>query len=158
MAGELKCIISYILVLENYFYIWNNVKMSQMWLFWIEKMSSLVRLIVDESFSVMTTFPTFGLVIQSRLLLSCGGRALKCSASKEGSCLLVSVWSCWEVVAATTTSRSDTKPSHQDRQHEQEEEVDGHVRESTGTPVRLDPSLPVLLSWESFPSRLPEPP
>ena len=95
-------------------------------------MSSLVRLIVDESFSVMTTFPTFGLIIQSRLLLSCGGRALKCSASKEGSCLLVSVWSCWEVVAATTTSRSDTKPSHQDRQHEQEEEIDGHAREKHG--------------------------
>ncbi len=96
-------------------------------------MSSLVRLIVDESFSIVITFPTFGLFIQSRFLLSCGGRALKCSASKEGSCLLVSVWSRREVVAATTTSRSDTKPSHREnRQHEQEEEVDGHAREKHG--------------------------
>ena len=115
-------------------------------------MSSLVRLIVDESFSIMTTFPTFGLFIQSRFLLSCGGRALKCSASKEGSCLLVSVWSCREVVAATTTSRSDTKPSHRDRQHEQEEEVDGHAREKHGDTgsIRSKSTCPLVVRVFSF--------
>ena len=116
-------------------------------------MSSLVRLIVDESFSIMTTFPTFGLFIQSRFLLSCGGRALKCSASKEGSCLLVSVRGCREIVAATTTSRSGTKPSHrEDRQHEQEEEIDGHAREKHGGSgsIRSKPTCHLVVRVFSF--------